>query len=88
MGSYRWVNGVRIQCSSEEEQQINDDRTLSEKMSDKRSWLDGRLSEYPPIGDQLDMLWHAMDNDKIPSKWIEWYNAIKAVKDKYPKPSE
>lgn len=43
-----------------------------------------RKPEYPRIGDQLDMLWHAMDTGQIP-KAQQFYNAIKAVKDKYPK---
>ena len=43
-----------------------------------------RVSEYPAIGDQLDMLWHDMDEGVIP-KSNRFYDAIKAVKDKYPK---
>lgn len=39
---------------------------------------------YPEIGDQLDMLWHSMDNGTIP-KSPEFYAAIKKVKDENPK---
>lgn len=45
-----------------------------------------RNSDYPPIVDQLDMLWHAMHNGEIP-KSSEFYDAIKKVKDKHPKSS-
>lgn len=45
-----------------------------------------RRMSYPQIQDQLDMLWHSMDNDLIPGKGTEWYEAIKTVKDTYPKP--
>lgn len=45
-----------------------------------------RKNNYPDISDQLDMLWHMMDDDIIPGKESQWYNDIKAVKDKYPKP--
>lgn len=46
-----------------------------------------RQAAYPAIGDQLDALWHAMDNNLIPQ--IEpFYSQVKAVKDKYPKPSQ
>jgi hypothetical protein len=38
------------------------------------------------LGDQLDMLWHMMDQEIIPGKNSEWYNTIAAIKDKYPKP--
>lgn len=36
-----------------------------------------RAREYPPIQEQLDMIYHDVDN---------WRMAIKAIKDKYPKP--
>ena len=41
---------------------------------------------YPSIGDQLDMLWHSIDQDpQLKSKYFDFYEAIKAVKVKYPK---
>ncbi len=41
---------------------------------------------YPSIGDQLDMLWHSIDkNPSLKSEYFEFYEAIKAVKVKYPK---
>lgn len=46
----------------------------------KRSW------DYPSVGDQLDMLWHMMDNETIPGKGSEWYNTILSVKTAHPKP--
>ena len=42
-----------------------------------------RKDNYPDIGDQLDMLWHAMDNDELPR--IEpFYSEIQNVKSQYP----
>jgi hypothetical protein len=44
-----------------------------------------RRATYPSIEDQLDMLWHGMNED--PSKRIEpFYSNIKTIKDTYPKP--
>jgi len=43
-----------------------------------------RKQKYPPIGDQLDMLWHAMDDGVLP-KVPSFYDAIKSVKDSIPK---
>ena len=41
---------------------------------------------YPSIGDQLDMLWHSIDqNPKLKSEYFEFYETIKAVKIKHPK---
>lgn len=44
-----------------------------------------RAAEYPPVEDQLDALWHAMDRSEIP-RVPGFYDLIKAVKDRYPKP--
>ena len=45
-----------------------------------------RRNAYPSIGDQLDMLWHSIDqNPKLKSEYFEFYEAIKAVKVKHPK---
>ena len=41
---------------------------------------------YPSIGDQLDMLWHSIDqNSALKSQYFDFYEAIKAVKVKHPK---
>lgn len=43
-----------------------------------------RATAYPPVAEQLDMLWAGMDAN--PSKRIEpFYSYIKAVKESYPK---
>ena len=42
---------------------------------------------YSSIGDQLDLLWHAIDADAdLKVKFASFYNSIKAVKDANPKP--
>ena len=43
-----------------------------------------RRDEYMPIGDQLDALWHAMDDGTLP-KIEPLYTNHKTVKDKYQK---
>ena len=43
-----------------------------------------RQLEYPALGDQLDMIWHSMD-DGITPKIEPFYSTIGAVKTKYPK---
>ena len=47
-----------------------------------------RAAAYPSIGDQLDMLWHAVDTGDWTAakvKTTEFYTALKAVKDANPK---
>ena len=57
-------------------------------LSAVNAWVDPEayksLRQYPPIGDQLDMLWHAIDNGTL-NKTSDFYTAIKAVKDAHPK---
>lgn len=44
-----------------------------------------RMDEYPSSGEQLDMLWHGMDEN--PTTRVEpWYSFVKAIKEQYPKP--
>jgi len=45
-----------------------------------------RRNAYPEIGDQLDMLWHSIDQDEeLKTKYFNFYQAIKSVKIKHPK---
>jgi hypothetical protein len=43
-----------------------------------------RLDAYPALHEQLDMLWHAMDEDALP-RVEPFYSRILAVKEAYPK---
>jgi hypothetical protein len=45
-----------------------------------------RRGAYPSIADQLDALWHAMDDGRL-LKIEPMYSDCKTVKDTYPKPS-
>ena len=45
-----------------------------------------RQENYPPLADQLDMLWHAMAAGQIP-KAEPFFSEIEAVKARFPKPS-
>ncbi len=52
----------------------------------KASYAMHREKFYPELGAQLDMLWHAIDQDLIPGKDTEWYTTIKEIKTTFPKP--
>lgn len=60
--------------------------TLGEQEQQKQSYRLKRQAAYPPISEQLDMLWHALDQGKL-DKSCDFYTQLKAVKDKYPKPT-
>ena len=52
------------------------------------SYKSKRRDNYPNIGEQLDLLWHAIDADAdLKVKLAGFYNVIKTVKDDNPKPS-
>ena len=47
-----------------------------------------RADAYPELKEQLDLLWHAIDDGKfnVKSKETDFYKKLKAVKDANPKP--
>ena len=49
-------------------------------------YIKQRRNSYPEIGDQLDMLWHSIDqNPALKSQYFDFYETVKAVKVKFPK---
>jgi len=52
---------------------------------DRLEYARNRVDHYPFIGEQLDMIWHAINTDKIPGKDSEWFKTIESIKQKYPK---
>ena len=94
MPRYRLVNGERIQFTPEEEvlrdaeeqAWLKEQSKNNETITEQAPYINQRKNAYPKIGDQLDMLWHSIDQDpQLKSKYFDFYEAIKAVKVKYPK---
>ena len=50
----------------------------------KLQYARDRVKEYLPVSEQLDLLWHAIDQG-IDLKNSEWFYHIKHVKQKFPK---
>lgn len=68
------------------EQEILDKQAELQTDYDNKQYQRDRAVEYPKIGDQLDKLWHSIDSDEtLKTQFSDFYNAIKTVKDKYPK---
>ena len=61
----------------------NDEIVL--KLEEINKWSKDRRNQYDQFVNQLDQLWHDIDDDKL-DKTGEWYKAIKKVKDDNPKP--
>ena len=62
----------------------NDELILGESSMLEKDYKYYRYNEYPNIKDQLDMIWHAIDENKL-DKTCDFYTTLKAVKDKFPK---
>ncbi len=73
--------GDKYQTCMERYNEIN---RIRQEEYDNASYDIKRIREYPKIGEQLDMLWHAIDLDTL-DKTSDFYNNLKAVKEKYPK---
>ena len=77
-----WHNGTTPIPKADIEAKMNEMANEPEQSA----YAEQRRNAYPPIGDQLDMLWHSIDQDpQLKSKYFDFYEAIKAVKVKYPK---
>ena len=48
--------------------------------------IPGRMGMYPKMSEQLDALWHDIDNGTL-DKTGEFYKMVKNVKDSHPKSS-
>ena len=74
-----WENGTTPIPKADIEAKMNEIGTES-------NYAQQRRNAYPAIGDQLDMLWHSIDQDaELKQKYFDFYQAIKSVKVKYPK---
>ena len=54
------------------------------KIKHIEDYRERRVKEYPDIAEQLDMLWHAMNNHQT-ARSEPFFSTIKAVKDRFPK---
>jgi len=100
----KMIDGVRITLSDSEYETHIDNWAAGKVAGEARAVLEadgGQTADYkafrvdsavagsyPYIGDQLDMLYHDIDDEKFgaDAKTGTWYVAIKATKDKFTKP--
>ena len=78
-----WLDGSTTPPSTSE---INTEIARLQVIADATEYKGERARQYPAIGDQLDMLWHAVDgDDALKTTYADFHAAIKAVKDANPK---
>ncbi len=76
---FKMVDGATIELTEAENNQRLADGEAAQAELEARAWLDGRLSEYPAIPEQLDNIFHnGID---------AWTADIQAIKDEFPKPA-
>jgi hypothetical protein len=75
-------------CKASEWELVDGVLQIIPEPEDTRTYVEFRQEQYAPTGDQLDMLWHAIDAGEFgdTAKQSEFYTANKAVKDANPKP--
>jgi len=78
----QWHNGTTPISKSDIEAKMAELKTAY----DNNKYQRDREKEYPSWQDQMDMLWHSIDESaELKQKYFAFYEAIKAVKAKYPK---
>ena len=88
MARFHLINGKRVAFTAEEETARDTEETAAAVESAANGYKLNRRDNYPAIGEQLDLLWHAIDSDAdLKVKLAGFYNAIKTVKDANPKPT-
>jgi hypothetical protein len=79
-----WVNAPE---SPSTQKQVDDKLTELIAEYDAQEYARKRKEEYPPLAEQLDLLWHAIDTDTLDDKdhRNKFYSRLKQVKDDNPK---
>jgi len=82
INTIEWLNGTTPIPVADIEAKMNEMANEPEQSD----YAQQRRNSYPEIGDQLDMLWHSIDQDEeLKTKYFNFYQAIKSVKIKHPK---
>ena len=61
--------------------------TISRRPAENTTYVDARHHAYNPVPEQLDQLWHDIDEGKLgeTAKTGTWYLGVKSTKAAYPK---
>jgi len=79
-------DGATMPSEADVNAKIQELKDLDSNNESSKGYVSQRRNAYPSIGDQLDMLWHSIDqNPTLKSQYFAFYEAIKSVKVKNPK---
>ena len=79
----QWWDPNGLPAPSKDE--IMEEFEYQKKVAEHYQYSYDRCKEYPDGFEQLDMLWHAINNG-TDLKSSEWFQKIKEVKERHPKP--
>jgi len=80
-------NGVVRDMTAEEQAAFDALTTQAVADNNANKYKLERAKSYPAIGEQLDMIYKAIDADSdLKTKFSDFHTAIKTVKDNNPKP--
>jgi hypothetical protein len=84
---YQHIKIIKDGATMPTEEEVNAKiQELKGTNSTSSNYEQQRRNAYPSIGDQLDMLWHSIDqNPALKSQYFDFYETVKAVKVKFPK---
>ena len=88
MANFEIVNGEKVFLTAEEisAREAEEAAFLADQAAN--GYKSDRAASYPALGEQLDLLWHAIDADAdLKVKLSGFYDVIKKVKEANPKPS-
>jgi hypothetical protein len=76
------VNGVEVLLTEAEIDALEKERVAAAEEAAATEYIELRLAEYPPLGEQFDMIYHDSENGTT-----NWFDTLAAIKAKYPKPT-
>lgn len=92
MTMYREENGVAVLCTPEEEAAITAQWASEESTKAANAWHNGRVSEYPKINDQIDIILSQFQALSavltLTPQMTQLIAYCQGIKAKYPKPTQ
>jgi hypothetical protein len=79
---HKWYHPDGLSAPTKAE--IDEELVFQEKLAKHYQYAYDRCRHYPDGFEQLDMLWHAI-NEGVELKNSQWFKAIKEIKEKFPK---
>lgn len=78
--------GIQVPLTEEKKAELFVEWSKADAEKAATHYISLRQDEYASFGEQLDMLWHDIDDGLIAGKDSAWFKCCKAVKDKHVKP--